>query len=685
MEEGMQLIDENGKFNVDGLQDFVTATELAQSGLSYAIVAIIGSQSSGKSTLLNQTFHTKFKEMDAYNGRSQTTKGIWIAKCSDIDPFTIVMDFEGTDSNQRGEDDAAFERQSTLFALEIADVVLINMWCKDIGLEHAASRPLLKTVFQFVHSTCPGGLVGDRKKVKSASFSIYAEDIWKTIKENKDLDLPSIKVMVATFRCEAIAEEKLKCFTSNKRWLAIKEDVQAGPVPGFGEDKFSTSVPKYTSGQTHCSMKCLIQMWSQFQVMPETNVFQRFSTSVPKYTSGQTNCSMKCLNQMWSQFQVMPETNVIKRSSKQPKKTLLFVIRDHTKVMVATFRCEAIAEEKLKCFTSNKRWLAIKEDVQAGPVPGFGEDVTSILETFKSFKTSLQQSLNEGREYVASIHLCSQSCLRDERNTWALVRDVFECNTEKAISEFSDAAASFELRSSEIDTKFQHLREFARNLLKMKAREEADAGRVSQNSTTLLKPEDCESLWMMFIEEIKPMHFTSLDSATTRFKKCVKIDFEGTDSNQRGEDDAAFERQSTLFALEIADVVLINMWCKDIGLEHAASRPLLKTVFQVIKRSSKQPKKHYCLLYTPLERLKKFIFEDIEKIWDAVPEPETTTLYEFFKVMVATFRCEAIAEEKLKCFTSNKRWLAIKEDVQAGPVPGFGDDVTSILETCRPF
>ncbi|KAJ6375211.1 hypothetical protein OIU77_000228 [Salix suchowensis] len=103
MEEGMQLIDENGKFNVDGLQDFVTATEFAQSGLSYAIVAIIGSQSSGKSTLLNQTFHTKFKEMDAYNGRSQTTKGIWIAKCSDIDPFTIVMDFEGTDSNQRGE------------------------------------------------------------------------------------------------------------------------------------------------------------------------------------------------------------------------------------------------------------------------------------------------------------------------------------------------------------------------------------------------------------------------------------------------------------------------------------------------------------------------------------------------------------------------------------------------------
>jgi len=47
MEEGMQLIDGNGKFNVEGLKDFMTATGFAQCGLSYAIVAIIGPQSSG--------------------------------------------------------------------------------------------------------------------------------------------------------------------------------------------------------------------------------------------------------------------------------------------------------------------------------------------------------------------------------------------------------------------------------------------------------------------------------------------------------------------------------------------------------------------------------------------------------------------------------------------------------------
>lgn len=84
----------------------------------------------GKSTLLNNLFHTNFREMDAFKGRhvhislffsmcllvqnkvnwsnlfifrSQTTKGIWMAKCVGIEPCTIVMDLEGTDGRERGE------------------------------------------------------------------------------------------------------------------------------------------------------------------------------------------------------------------------------------------------------------------------------------------------------------------------------------------------------------------------------------------------------------------------------------------------------------------------------------------------------------------------------------------------------------------------------------------------------
>jgi len=94
-------------------------------------------------------FGTTFEEMDAMSGRHQTTKGIWLAKGQKIEePSTLVLDLEGSDGRERGEDDNSFERQSSLFALAVADVLLVNMWAKDVGREAGAGKPLLKTIFQ---------------------------------------------------------------------------------------------------------------------------------------------------------------------------------------------------------------------------------------------------------------------------------------------------------------------------------------------------------------------------------------------------------------------------------------------------------------------------------------------------------------------------------------------------------
>lgn len=35
--------------------------------------------------------------------RSQTTRGVWIAKAPNMEPFTLVVDLEGTDGLERGE------------------------------------------------------------------------------------------------------------------------------------------------------------------------------------------------------------------------------------------------------------------------------------------------------------------------------------------------------------------------------------------------------------------------------------------------------------------------------------------------------------------------------------------------------------------------------------------------------
>ena len=53
---------------------------------------------------------------------------------------------------------------------------------------------------RFYHSIAPGGLAGDRRGVVPASgFSFSAQQMWKIIKENKDLDLPAHKVMLMNF------------------------------------------------------------------------------------------------------------------------------------------------------------------------------------------------------------------------------------------------------------------------------------------------------------------------------------------------------------------------------------------------------------------------------------------------------------------------------------------------------
>ncbi|KAF9671837.1 hypothetical protein SADUNF_Sadunf12G0090500 [Salix dunnii] len=91
-------------------------------------------------------------------------------------------------------------------------------------------------------------LAGDRRDAQPASgFALRAEQIWKTTKQNKDLDLPAMEVMAATIRCAQIAKETLSRLNSDKTWLALRKDVQARPAPKFR--KSITSILENTLSQ----------------------------------------------------------------------------------------------------------------------------------------------------------------------------------------------------------------------------------------------------------------------------------------------------------------------------------------------------------------------------------------------------------------------------------------------------
>lgn len=153
-EHGVQVIDEEKEFS-PSLNTYLQISKVAQAGFNYHLISVFGSQSTGKSTLLNYLFGTNFGVMSEVE-RRQTTKGIWMSKNKKEDALStgtkmadniLVMDVEGTDGRERGEDQD-FERKSALFALATSEVLIVNIWEHQVGLYQGANMGLLKTVFE---------------------------------------------------------------------------------------------------------------------------------------------------------------------------------------------------------------------------------------------------------------------------------------------------------------------------------------------------------------------------------------------------------------------------------------------------------------------------------------------------------------------------------------------------------
>lgn len=153
-QHGVQIINSDKEFNAN-LGQYLSLENITKAGFNYHLISVFGSQSTGKSTLLNALFGTQFGVMNEQQ-RQQTTKGIWMSKNKKelaagdgkaMAANILVMDVEGTDGRERGEDQD-FERKSALFALATSEVLIVNIWEHQVGLYQGANMGLLKTVFE---------------------------------------------------------------------------------------------------------------------------------------------------------------------------------------------------------------------------------------------------------------------------------------------------------------------------------------------------------------------------------------------------------------------------------------------------------------------------------------------------------------------------------------------------------
>ena len=189
----LQLLDDRGELAAAddaerSLEHFVAhKSGLAADAANFAVVSIMGPQSSGKSTLMNQLFGTPFAVMDSAQGRSQTTKGAWLSTSANN---TLVLDLQGTDSIESGDGGKTFERQSSLLALALCDVVIVNVWSNDLGRADASNMSLLRTVFE-VHLQLFGGAAVHGQLLLHAAVAHRAAQIEAECARAKGAGLPA--------------------------------------------------------------------------------------------------------------------------------------------------------------------------------------------------------------------------------------------------------------------------------------------------------------------------------------------------------------------------------------------------------------------------------------------------------------------------------------------------------------
>lgn len=305
---------------------------------------------------------------------------------------------------------------------------------------------------RFYHSVAPGGLAGDRRGVVPASgFSFSAHEIWKVIKENKDLDLPAHKVMVATVRCEEIANEKYSSFAANEEWYELEAAVQSGPISSFGK-KLSSILETCLSGydgevlyfdegvrsakRKQLEDKLLQLVQPAFQSMLghiRSGTLDKFKDAFDKALSGGegfSSAAHHCSKFYMNLFDEACADAVIEQANWDMSKARDKFQRD-VDAHIASVRAAKLGE------------------------------LTAI------FEAKLNESLSGPVE-----------ALLDGANneTWPAIRKLLRCETESAISGFSDALYGFDMDEETKEKMLASLENYAKGVVEAKAREES--GRV---------------------------------------------------------------------------------------------------------------------------------------------------------------------------------------------------------------
>ncbi|XLU69810.1 hypothetical protein S245_028863, partial [Arachis hypogaea] len=324
---------------------------------------------------------------------------------------------------------------------------------------------------RFQHSIAPGGLAGDRRGVVPASgFSFSAQQIWKVIKENKDLDLPAHKVMVATVRCEEIANEKYATFSANEEWCQLEEAVQSGPVQGFGKKLNSllgACLSEYDLEATYFDEGVRSAKQKQLQEKLLQLVQPSFLSALGHIRSGIVDKFKDVFDKALNRGEgfSLAAKNCIESSMAQFDEACADVV-----IELADWDTSKVREK-------------LRRDIDAH-VASVRD--AKLSELTSSYEEKLKEALSGPVE-----------ALLDEASgdTWSSIKKLLRRETESAVSGFSAALAGFDMDEDTRQKMISNIADYARGVVEGKARDEA--GRVlirMKDRFTMLFSHDTDSM-----------------------------------------------------------------------------------------------------------------------------------------------------------------------------------------------
>ncbi|RXH98786.1 hypothetical protein DVH24_011111 [Malus domestica] len=309
----------------------------------------------------------------------------------------------------------------------------------------------------FFHSISPGGLAGDRRGVVPASaFSFSAQRIWKVIKENKDLDLPAHKVMVATVRCEEIANQKFKQSIHDEGWSILATYLS----------EFIVSVLRAcTVSSSDFILYVLISL-----------MHHGYDMEAIYFDEGVRNSKRQLLESIALDFVYPVYSAMLRHLSSKALED--FQVR----LEQSLNKGEGFASSVRTCAQSSM--LEFEKGCADAAIQQANWDASKVREKLRrdidahasSVHSAKLTELNSNYEKKLSLSLSGpvEALLETgAKDTWALIRKLLNRETEVAVSKFSTAVANFELDNEMVAKMKQHLKDYARNVVETKAREEA--------------------------------------------------------------------------------------------------------------------------------------------------------------------------------------------------------------------